>query len=434
MGIVRLSGPEAIQIGQKIFCCTPPLGERIRHVEYGRVCFDGREIDTALAWVLKGPRSYTGEDTVEISCHGSSVVLENLVQAAISTGAVLAAPGEFTRRAFLNGRIDLVQAEAVIDLIQAGSNNSLDNAYGHASGHLSRLVRKLKEKVVRALSRVEIGLDFSEEDVDEIGREQVFDDIQQSLELALRLADTFEGSRRRQKGFSIALVGRPNVGKSTLLNTLLGEERAIVTPVPGTTRDLVEGVTIWNGETVRLIDTAGIRATGNLVEKEGVARALRAAESADLILGVLDASGDWHDEDDAVLNLLRERKGFVVLNKIDLLRKIILPGELCESSSHVEISALTGHGLAALREKAMVLVPRPCLVDGIGITRQRHHDCLQQVVSRMETAREMLITRQLPECVGAELREALEALGIMLGENIGEDVLERIFSDFCIGK
>jgi len=384
--------------------------------------------------VLKRPRSYTGEDTVEISCHGSSLVLETLVQAAISQGAVLAAPGGFTRRAFLNGRLDLLQAEAVIDLIQAGSKGNLESAYGHASGRLSRLVREVKERIIKALSRVEIGLDFTEEDIGEIGREQVLGEVQQVIELATRLAETFEGSRRRQSGLLIAIIGRPNVGKSTLLNALLGEERAIVTPVPGTTRDLVEGRTVWNGELVRLVDTAGVRPVGDLVEQEGINRARTIAESANLVFAVLDVSAEWQEEDREVLDFLHGKRGILVLNKMDLTPKLVVPDSWSDGISYVEISALTGQGLGTLKERSMEVIPRPGLVDGIGITRQRHHDCLLRVIACANQARDLLLSHQLDECIGAELQEGLGALGEMLGESVSEDVLDRIFSDFCIGK
>ena len=290
LGIVRLSGPGAIQIGRRVFRSTPPLGERIRHIEYGRVVDGNREIDTGLAWALKAPNSYTGEDTIEISCHGSSLVLETLVQVSVANGAVPASQGEFTRRAFLNGRLDLLQAEAVVDLIQAGNKFDLENAYGHTRGRLSNLVRQLKSRLIRSLSLLEVGLDFSDEDVDEVCRQQILDEIHKAIESGRQLSDTFEGSRRRQDGLLVVLAGRPNVGKSTLLNSLLGEEKAIVTPIPGTTRDLVEGRTTWAGETVRVLDTAGLRVGGGLVEKEGIRRTRESIANADLVLAILDAS------------------------------------------------------------------------------------------------------------------------------------------------
>ena len=432
IGIVRLSGPEAVSIGRQVFHCSPPLGTRIRYVEYGHVRVDGRAIDVGLAWVLKGPHSYTGEDMVEISCHGSTLILEALVQAALSRGAVLAAPGEFTRRAFLRGRIDLLQAEAVIDLIQAGSRSSLDNAYKLISGHLSRLIQELRSRIVQILSFLEVGLDFAEEE-SEIEPGRILCEIQEVIDRAVQLVDTFEGSRQRQRGFAVAIVGRPNVGKSTLLNTLLGEERAIVTPVPGTTRDLVEGLTSCGGELVRLIDTAGLCTARDPVEREGVARAMRAVESADLVLAVLDASRKWEEEDGEVLELLRERKGIVVLNKVDLPRGLEI-SPLFDDMVFVEISALTGEGIVELRRRILEQMPHPRTVDGVGITRQRHRDCLLRVVDRMRTAKEMVVSLHPDECIVAEVREALEALGEILGEDVGGDVLDRIFSDFCIGK
>jgi tRNA modification GTPase len=432
--LVRLSGPRAISIGRQVFFSHPPLGQRVRHVELGKVLVDGREVDTGLGWVLKGPRSYTGEDTVEISCHGSIVVLESLVQAAISMGATLAAPGEFTRRAFLHGRLDLLQAEAVIDLIQAGSQSSLDSAYGNVDGRLSQLIRVLKDRVVKALSLVEIGLDFSEEDIDDINRARVAEHLREALGLASRLIGTFEGNRRRREGIFIALIGRPNVGKSTLLNALLGEDRAIVTPIPGTTRDIVEGETIWDGVSVRLFDSAGIRSSDDPIEQEGVTRALQAARDADFVLSILDSSVEWHDGDGEILGLLCDRPGLVVLNKSDLPRKITLPVNQSSQHSSIDISALTGEGLYALQRRVLDGTPLPSLIDGVGLSRQRHWDCLSRVVVSLEKGCGMVSSDAFDECLVAELEEGLLAIGEMLGERVDDDVLDRIFSDFCIGK
>ena len=435
IGIVRLSGPEALSISQQIFRSRPSLGQRVRHVEYGRIWAGGREIDTGVAWVFAAPHSYTGEDTVEISCHGSAVVLESVVEEAISLGAAAAAPGEFTRRAFLNGRLDLLEAEAVIDLIQASSKAHLDNAYGLASGRLSKMVRELKKQLVKMLSLLEIGLDFSDEDINDIGRQEIQTVLHEVVESSLRLAETFEGTRRRQEGYLVVLIGRPNVGKSTLLNVLLGEDRAIVTPLPGTTRDLVEGRTTWAGETVRLVDTAGIRQSRNLIEKEGIERASQVVGEADVVLAVFDSSAESCEDDMAVLDLLpADKKSIAVFNKVDL--PVISSRSKIEvrASVSVEISALREFGIEELKREVTALLPQRGEIDGIGITRQRHQDCLLRVAKSGAVAEELLRSSQPDECVVAELQDALNALGEMLGETIEEEVLDSIFSQFCIGK
>ena len=434
IGIVRFSGPDAFSISQQIFRSRPAIGARIRRVEYGRIWAGGREIDTGVAWAFQAPHSFTGEDTVEISCHGSMVVLESVVEEALRLGASAAAPGEFTRRAFVNGRLDLLQAEAVIDLIQACSKGTLDNAYGMAGGRLSAMVRKLKEQVVKALSLLEVGLDFSDEDIDEIGRRQIRGELVELVEFSRRLAETFEGAKRRQEGYLVALIGRPNVGKSTLLNVLLGEERAIVTSVPGTTRDLVEGRAIWGSEAVRLVDTAGIRPTTDPVERKGVERAEQLVERADLVLAIFDTSVPWNDEDQAVLELIPYDKSIAIFNKVDLPRILDESTVSNKGASVVEISALTEQGIDELKRASINMLPQMAAIDGVGITRQRHQDCLLRVAGSGAEAGKLLASRQPDECVVAELQVALEALGEMLGERTDEDVLDYIFSEFCIGK
>lgn len=435
IGIVRLSGPAALSISQQIFRSCPPLGKRVRYVEYGRIWAGGRTIDTGVAWVFAAPHSYTGEDTVEISCHGSMVVLESVVEEALRLGAVAAAPGEFTRRAFLNGRLDLLEAEAVIDLIQASSKAHLDNAYGLASGRLSKMVRELKNQLVKMLSLLEIGLDFSAEDIDSIGRQEIQTALREVVESSLRLAETFEGTRRRQEGYLVVLVGRPNVGKSTLLNVLLGEDRAIVTPIPGTTRDLVEGRTTWAGETIRLVDTAGIRQSHNPIEKEGIERASQAIGEADVVLAIFDSSTESCEDDTAVLDMFpSDKKSIAVFNKIDLPGTSNRSEIESRTSVSVEISALRDLGIEQLKREVTTQLPNWAEIDGVGITRQRHQDCLLRVAKSGAVAEELLSSSQPDECVVAELQEALSALGEMLGEAVEEEVLDSIFSQFCIGK
>ena len=432
---MRLSGPAALSISQQIFRSRPPLGKRVRYVEYGRIWAGGRAIDTGVAWVFAAPHSYTGEDTVEISCHGSMVVLESVVEEALNLGAIVAAPGEFTRRAFLNGRLDLLEAEAVIDLIQASSRAHLDSAYGLASGRLSNMVKELKSQLVKVLSLLEIGLDFSDEDIDSIGRQEIQTALCKVVESSFQLAETFEGTRRRQEGYLVVLIGRPNVGKSTLLNVLLGEDRAIVTPLPGTTRDLVEGRTTWAGEAIRLVDTAGIRHSHNLIEKEGIERASQAVREADVVLAVFDSSTEVCEDDMSVLDLLpANKKSIAVFNKVDLPDSGTRFKVEAQTSVSVEISALREFGIEELKRKLTAQLPQRGEIDGIGIIRQRHQDCLLRVARSGALAEELIRSNQPDECVVAELQDALNALGEMLGEGIEEEVLDSIFSQFCVGK
>lgn len=436
--MVRLSGPAAAAIGRRVFRCVPPLGTRARRVEYGEVCDrTGARVDTALAWVLRGPLSYTGEDMVEITTHGSDVVLERVLNAALEAGAALAGPGEFTRRAFLNGRLDLLQAEAVVDVIQAGGRRSLGLAYGHLRGRLSREVDALTASLTAVLAELEVGLDFPEDEVEPRGRVDLARGLERFVSRADALLDTFEGARRRQQGRLVALVGRPNVGKSTLLNALLGEERAIVTPVPGTTRDLVEGRCVWSGEIVRLVDTAGLRAGGEEVEKQGVARARSVLTAADVVVPVLDGSVPWTAEDGEVAAAVAGRPVVWVVSKGDLPRQLQLPQGVpgvADGAGPVEVSGLLGTGLGALRAAVVDRWEVSGSGQEVALTRQRHRDLLTRAREGAAHGHRALAGGEPEECAAAALRGALGALGELVGREVDDAVLDQIFSEFCIGK
>jgi len=445
VGMVRLSGARAVAIGRRVFRCHPPLGARSRRVEYGCVCDrEGRELDTALGWVLRGPRSYTGEDMVEITTHGSDVVLERVLDAARAAGADLAGPGEFTRRAFLSGRLDLVQAEAVVDVIRAGGQLSLGQAYGHLSGALSREVEGLRARLAAVLAQLEVGLDFAEEDVAPQGREELLAELDAFVSRAAALVETFEGARRRQEGRLVVLVGRPNVGKSTLLNALLGEERAIVTAVPGTTRDLVEGRCVWAGESVRLVDTAGLDGherggAVDVVEREGMARARAVVARADVVVALVDGSAPWSPGDAAVAAAVAGWRTVWVVSKADLPRRLCLeeaPGGALAGAAAIAVSAQEGMGLQTLREAVTQQWSQAARGGGeeVVLTRQRHREALLRACEGAEAGRQALAGEEPPECAAAALHGSLGALGELLGRDVGDDVLDAIFSEFCIGK
>ncbi len=384
-------------------------------------------LDTALAWYLKGPKSYTGEDTVEISTHGSDALLELVLDAAIHLGARVAEPGEFTRRAFLSGRIDLLQAEAVVDLILAGSRSGLQAAYGAVSGRLTEVVGSLRERLTRALVQVEAGLDFVE-DVSPDELEEVGGIVSGAIGQAKELVETFEGARRRRDGWKVAIVGRPNAGKSTLLNAMLGEDRSIVAEEPGTTRDWVEGSLIWEGEIIRLVDTAGLRVGADRVEAAAVRRSSQQAAEADVVVAVVDGSedrivptGEFSDPG--------WRATIVVVSKADLPRLVRASSE----AGAIEVSAHTGGGLSELRARILSALPKREPFDGAGLLRERHHEALSHALAAAEAAlRDLSVGNQ--ELAAARLREALRRVGELLGESVDDDVLDRIFLEFCIGK
>lgn len=433
IGIVRLSGPGAIDIGRTLFRPNKStLGRRIRHVEFGAILDEqGQEIDRGLAWVFAAPSSYTGEDTVEISCHGSLFILEAVVRAAIRHGAVLAQPGEFTRRAFLNGKMDLIQAEAVVDLIRASDRFSLDNAYGLVNGQLSGQVTQISQAVLQALVYLVALVDFPEDIV--VDSRIVKDSIATALRQCTQLTSTFSTFSRRSDGFSIAIVGPPNVGKSSLFNFLLKESRAIVSPVPGTTRDLIESRLYIDGELFRITDSAGLHRSTDPVESEGIDRAYQAAEKADLILLVLDSSRPWLAEYADLCKLLEPHRDLVVFNKADLPSQLALPSD--NLFTCLSLSALTGVGVDALFYHFRLIHSANTQMQTTGITRLRHYDCLRNAQKHLEKAQlQSADTRGAPECIAEDLHAALEEIYSLLGLRINDEVLNLVFSEFCIGK
>jgi tRNA modification GTPase len=427
LGVVRLSGPRALEIARQMFITSETLGTP-RSVRYGRfIDHTTQPIDTGLAWFLPGPRSYTGEDTVELSAHGSEIVLELIVQSAIGHGAVAAEPGEFTRRAFLNGRIDLLQAEAVLDVIEAGSRGEILQAYGAASGRLSKEIVSLRERMVAAMVQVEAGIDFAEEDIDSASSQAVLMRLGECAVSMRSLIEGFDGARRRQDGWMVLLTGPPNVGKSTLLNALAHEERAIVSPTPGTTRDWVDARVVWDGELIRLVDTAGLRTSEELVEREGVRRTVSLTEEADVVVLVIDGSQEWPQELEG--SVACEAAHVVARNKVDLGTRACTAD--LEGVCVLDVSAKTGDGLRELQDAMVAALPVRDRED-VAIVRERHRELLSASLVALERA--MGVMCDEPEKAAADLQDALRHVGELLGEDVSEAVLDGIFREFCIGK
>lgn len=437
IGIIRLSGPKALEVALKCFSVKGPVEER--RLIYGSILGPAEErLDVGfLAW-MPSPRSYTGEDIVEFHCHGGPLLLRQVLSAIVKAGARPAAPGEFTRRAFVNGKLDLSQAEAVIDLIRAQTSLSLSSAKGRLEGGLSRKVASVKDPLVELLAHIEAELDFTEEEIDGLPQAAISSTISEAAAGVEKLLFTFAEGRALKEGLKVLILGRPNAGKSSLLNVLLQEERAIVTAIPGTTRDVIEETLEIRGIPVRLMDTAGLREALDEVEAIGVRLAKSRIEEAGLIIYVADLTADLH-ADMEILSGLPPGKTIIAANKVD-----IGSGRLKEAKDSfkgfetVPVSATTEEGIEALKDlifekaaggKAAMETPVGELVASV-----RHRDCLVKCLEGLERAR-AAFTGGLPrELAATDIRASIDALGEITGETTSEDILDIIFSSFCIGK
>ncbi len=461
IGVVRISGPGALVVAEKVvrLRSNQSLGIIPSHTLYladilaPDICsgyaesdekqtrLSDRVIDEGLVVFMKGPRSFTAEDVVEIHCHGSGVVLGRVCEACVSVGARLAQPGEFTKRAFLNGRLDLSQAEAVLDTIRAKSDVGLKIAQRHLRGQLGQEVDRLRTRLLGMLALIEAGIDFVEEDISFIGREELIASLQETLDEIQAMLATAERGRVLREGARVVIMGRPNVGKSSLLNSLLREDRAIVTAVPGTTRDVIEESVVWDGLMITLVDTAGLRETTDAIEQEGIKRTRSAQEHADMVLHMLDAAELNGNGLGEFVPLPRGRRALVVINKCDLvdttsIQRLAVGVQERTSYKVLPISVRTGGGVEDLKKSISSHLSQASLEsnEGVVITNVRHRLVLERARASVHEALDSTRRGIEPECVAVDLRGAGDALGEITGVITSDDILDRIFSEFCIGK
>lgn len=441
VSIIRVSGNKALSIVSSIF-----KGKNTRKLDdiktytlrYGFIIDkeSGEELDEVIVSYMKGPKSFTAEDTVEINCHGGVIVTRRILEEVIKAGARLAEPGEFTKRAFLNGRIDLSQAEAVIDIITAKTELSAKSALEQSGGKLSREIMKLRDKLLEVIAHIEATVDYPEDDLEEVTADKSKKNINGIInEIDELLASADEGKILRE-GLSTVIVGKPNVGKSSILNALLMETRAIVTDVPGTTRDIIEEYINIDGIPIKIVDTAGIRDTEDIVEKIGVERSKEKIVSADLIVLVLDISRKLSDEDKEIIEYIKDKKYIVLLNKIDLEFKID-KDDLKELNSNyiIKVSAKTGEGLDRFKEAVKELFFKGEVKSKeIMITNTRHKEALIRAKENLNAANSVLDNTFAIDLASIDLRNAWKQLGDITGDTVEEDIIDKIFSKFCLGK
>ncbi|MBV8086244.1 MAG: tRNA uridine-5-carboxymethylaminomethyl(34) synthesis GTPase MnmE [Chloroflexi bacterium] len=428
IGVVRLSGRHALRIAQQLFRPSARRCAYDSHRLYHGHIRDGDElVDEVLLACMRAPRSYTAEDVVEIHGHGGAAPLERILHLALAAGARLANPGEFTLRAFLNGRLDLAQAEAVADVIQARSEASLRLAVNQLSGRLSAAVDEVQRRILVVMAQLEANIDFSEDDVPPAASAVLLSELALAEADLRRLLEAADEGILYRRGARVAIVGRPNAGKSSLLNALLRTNRAIVTPVAGTTRDTIEETLNVRGLPVVLVDTAGITETRDPVEAIGVSRSKAAIEDADLVLMVYDLLAGWTTEDEGIVSALRTRP-LLVANKRDL----VVNGQ--PGTGAMAVSALTGDGLPELEEAIRARLVAHSGVDDILVNNLRHKNLLEQAAVHVADARASVADGRPADFVAIDLRAALTELGRLTGSEVSESLLDEIFSRFCIGK
>ena len=455
IGIVRLSGPQALGVASQVvrLRSSVPLSSVPSHTLHladlvipaldkrneARVVHKRQPVsdllDEALVVYMKAPRSFTAEDVVEIQSHGGALVLGMVCKVCIESGARMAEPGEFTKRAFLNGRLDLSQAEAVLDTIRATSFAGLNIAQRQLRGDLAREVEQARASLLTVLAHIEAGIDFVGEDISFLQRDELVRIVMEACAVVQKLEATAQDGRILREGARVVILGRPNVGKSSLLNRLLREERAIVTAIPGTTRDVIEESIDLDGVTIRLVDTAGVRETDDIVEQEGIKRTRVAQGEADLLLVVVDGSVPLTSDDREILSTVSDRKHVVVVNKVDLTNDVESAAELSGHSSY-RISAKTGLGLEMVKSalRAQLVSGGFEAAESVTVTNVRHRDALRRAGESLGQALESVQCGMAGELVSIDVRAAADALGEITGAITTDEILARIFSEFCIGK
>ena len=441
IGIIRISGEEALPILQGIFEFHGDTDTfTSRRMTYGKIIDKEKNqiIDEVLAVYMKGPKTYTAEDVVEINCHGSMVSLRKTLALVLRKGARLAEPGEFTKRAFLNGRLDLSQAEAVIDMIRAKTDKSFDIAVSQLEGRLSLKVEEIRQKLLDLLVDITVNIDYPDEDIEEMTYEKLEESIVETQDMIEKLLATSSTGRMIREGIKIAIVGKPNVGKSSLMNGLLKETRAIVTDIPGTTRDTIEEVLSIRNIPVYLVDTAGIRETSDKVEKIGIEKSKEAFNQADFILFLLDGSRPLEEEDLQIMEFLKEKKSLVLINKRDLGEAISIEEIAAKlpASQVIEASLLKGQGITEIEDAVEDLVYGGEIVqkESMMVNNVRHIELLQQAVKSLTDALHMSERREALDFIEVDVKNAYEKLGELIGETVSDDIINEVFARFCLGK
>ncbi|EAH4449237.1 tRNA uridine-5-carboxymethylaminomethyl(34) synthesis GTPase MnmE [Listeria innocua] len=440
IAIIRLSGPEAIQIADRIFYAKNSLSEAESHtIHYGHIKEDGEVIEEVMVTVMRAPRTFTREDVVEINAHGGIVSVNRVLQLLLRNGANLAEPGEFTKRAFLNGRIDLSQAEAVMDLIRAKTDRAMGVAIRQMDGNLSRLIRNLRQEILDALAQVEVNIDYPEyDDVEEMTQRMLLEKTELVRASVEQLLQTASQGKILREGLATAIIGRPNVGKSSLLNQLIQEEKAIVTDIAGTTRDIIEEYVNVRGVPLRLIDTAGIRETEDIVEKIGVERSRKALADADFILLVLNQNEELTVEDEALFETAAGHNYVVVLNKTDLETKLDINRvrELAGENPIVSTSLVNDEGLEALEEaiKALFFAGDIDAGDATYVSNVRHIALLHQALEALNGVTTGIQLGMPVDIVQIDMTRAWDLLGEITGDSVQDELLDQLFNQFCLGK
>ena len=441
IGIIRISGEKSLQVAQSIF--KSKSGKMIkdynaRTLIYGTVVDNEKVIDEVLVAYMKGPNSYTAEDVIEINCHGGFISVKKILELILTKDVRLAEAGEFTKRAFLNGRIDLSQAEAVIDVIKSKTDKAQEVAQSQLEGSLAKKIKDLRMNVTEVLAHLEVSIDFAEEDVEVITYQTLEEKALELRNEIKKLYDTAESGKILRDGLKTVIVGKPNVGKSSLLNSILGENRAIVTDIAGTTRDVIEEFVNIKGIPLKIVDTAGIRETEDVVEKIGVEKSRESFSTADLVIMVLDASRKLSEEDMEILESLKNKKTIVLLNKMDLEPQIELEKieEFVNSEDIIKISALKHQGIEELQDKIEAMVYHGSVKNSsnLMITNSRHKDALFKAYESINDAISAIEQRMPYDFIEVDFKNIWDYLGYINGDTVREDLLDTIFANFCIGK